>query len=442
MEESLEINPITLTFRSHVVEDDFNRTTFETVRRQSRLGFLLALLLYLAFAFLDPWIVPEARMEILQIRIAVAVLILLLIGLSFTPLFRRVTQITLAMLPLIGGLGIVRMVALSEQAGGLLYYAGLNLAIIWAFLFVDLQFLYALAVSLFLIMAYNGVALSIRPTPLHIILSNNFFLLGTFAMSAFAGYTIKRQFRVNYCQSRLIEYERQRSENLLLNILPVEIIDQLKGGNHIIASSFEAVTVMFADIADFTPLSAQITPIELVDLLNEIFSYFDGLATKYDLEKIKTVGDAYMVAGGVPRQHANHAPAVAHMALEICKYVCHHPALENRGINFRIGIHSGPVVAGVIGHSKFQYDMWGDVVNTASRMQTHGEAGKIQITKATYDFLKDDFVCERRGMIDVRGKGPMETWFLLASKNHANTSVAVSSAVGQEGRETLELNEG
>ena len=210
---------------------------------------------------------------------------------------------------------------------------------------------------------------------------------------------------------RLLRGEQEKSENLLLNILPYDIAAILKNDQRSIAEHFEGASILFADVVNFTPMSALMTPTELVELLNEVFSYFDSLVEKYDLEKIKTIGDCYMVASGVPRPRADHAQVLASMALEMRDYVSHSEFCGRR-LTFRIGLNSGPVVAGVIGRKKFIYDLWGDTVNTASRMESHGSGGLIQITDATHALIKDDFVCEPRGIINVKGKGEMQVWYV------------------------------
>ncbi len=208
---------------------------------------------------------------------------------------------------------------------------------------------------------------------------------------------------------RLLHVEQTKSERLLLNILPKEIADILRSESRTIASQYDQVSVLFADIVNFTPMSALMTPVELVELLNDVFSDIDALVEKYGLEKIKTIGDCYMVAAGIPRSRPDHALILARMAIEIKEHFARHQ-FRGRHLAFRIGINSGPVVAGVIGHMKFAYDLWGDAVNTASRMESHGMGGEIQITQATYDLIKNDFVCEPRGLINVKGKGEMEVW--------------------------------
>ncbi len=208
---------------------------------------------------------------------------------------------------------------------------------------------------------------------------------------------------------------QDKSEALLLNILPGEIVKILRHEPRTIADHFEGASILFADVVNFTPLSESMTPIELVELLNEVFSQFDRLIEKYGLEKIKTIGDCYMVASGVPRARHDHAQVLLAMALEMQEFVSANQFF-GRQLEFRIGVNSGPVVAGVIGRKKFIYDLWGDAVNTASRMESHGAGGIIQVTRATCELVKDEFVCEPQGTINVKGKGEMEVWFVTGRR--------------------------
>ncbi|NET56041.1 MAG: PAS domain S-box protein [Symploca sp. SIO2E6] len=210
-----------------------------------------------------------------------------------------------------------------------------------------------------------------------------------------------------------LRHQQEQTERLLLNILPEPTARRLKQKPGTIAEDFAEVTVMFADIVGFTEIAASLSPIELVELLNQIFSAFDRLTEKHGLEKIKTVGDAYMVVSGIPTPQVDHAEAIAKMALDMLESIAQFNTNNNQNFSIRIGIHSGPVVAGVIGIKKFIYDLWGDTVNTASRMESHGIAGKIQLTPATYKRLPEQFLCEKRGTISVKGKGEMTTYFLL-----------------------------
>jgi class 3 adenylate cyclase len=206
--------------------------------------------------------------------------------------------------------------------------------------------------------------------------------------------------------------EHNKSEKLLLNILPSAIADRLKQKEEIIADGFEEVTILFADIVNFTKLSARISPNELVTMLNKIFSAFDRLAILYGLEKIKTIGDAYMVVGGLPLPRDDHAEVIADMALNMQEAMKSLRSEIGEELRIRIGINTGSVVAGVIGIQKFSYDLWGDAVNTASRMESQGLVNCIQLTETTYKYLKDKYVCKQRGFIEVKGKGKMKVYLL------------------------------
>ena len=210
-----------------------------------------------------------------------------------------------------------------------------------------------------------------------------------------------------------LKRERDRSERLLLNILPAAVAKRLKQEQRTIAESFPEATVLFADVVGFTRLSAGIPPKDLVSLLNQIFSKFDRLAEQHGLEKIKTIGDSYMVVGGLPIERTDHLDAIAQMALDMQDAIAQFQISNGKPMQIRIGINTGPVVAGVIGMKKFIYDLWGDTVNVASRMESHGVPGRIQVTEAVYEKLCDRFEFESRGMMIIKGKGEMPTYLLV-----------------------------
>lgn len=210
-----------------------------------------------------------------------------------------------------------------------------------------------------------------------------------------------------------LEEEHERAENLLLNILPASIATRLKDSSDQIANSHEQVSVLFADLVGFTELSARMEPDQLVAMLNDVFSQFDDLAVEIGLEKIKTIGDAYMVAAGLPEFRDDHAVAITEMAIKMVDVINAYSAKSGLDLNIRIGINTGQVVAGVIGKKKFIYDLWGDTVNIASRMESSGEAGMIQVSRASHALLKRDFAFQSRGEINIKGRGKMETFELL-----------------------------
>ncbi|MFY7997896.1 MAG: adenylate/guanylate cyclase domain-containing protein [Candidatus Kapaibacteriota bacterium] len=211
----------------------------------------------------------------------------------------------------------------------------------------------------------------------------------------------------------LLDAEKRRAEQLLLNILPASIAERLQNGERQIADKVDDATVIFADVTNFTPLSESYSAEEIVSLLNSLFSAFDELADRFGVEKIKTMGDSYMAAAGIPIERADHAEAAVNMALSMMTVLAEVNASSGNNLNIRIGLHSGPVVAGVIGVKKFIYDLWGDTVNTASRMESHGEAGRIHVSEAVYHKLRDKFRFQERGNIEIKGKGLMKTYFVL-----------------------------
>jgi len=212
---------------------------------------------------------------------------------------------------------------------------------------------------------------------------------------------------------RALAVEQDRSERLLLNVLPAPIAARLKQGEAVIADRFQEVTVLFVDLVDFTRSSDRSTPERVVQVLDDLFTAFDRLAERHGLEKIKTIGDAYMAVGGLPEPRPDHAEAVAEMALALREETARHRDPSGQPLALRIGIDTGPVVAGVIGTTKFSYDLWGDTVNTASRMESSGVPGCIQVTERTYRRLRDGYRFERRGPIQIKGKGELVTWFLV-----------------------------
>jgi adenylate cyclase len=213
------------------------------------------------------------------------------------------------------------------------------------------------------------------------------------------------------------EAAQARVEALLLNVLPADIAQRLQSDPNAIADHFDEASILFADVVDFTPLSNRLDAREVVGLLDRLFTSFDELVDRYEVEKIKTIGDCYMVAAGVPRRRPDHAHALAGLALELreCAKTCL-PDGTDHDLRLRIGISSGPVVAGVIGRRRFLYDLWGDTVNMASRLESHGTPDEIQITRSTWELLRDDFVVEPLGVIDVKGKGEVETWRLVGPR--------------------------
>ncbi|HWD89343.1 MAG TPA: adenylate/guanylate cyclase domain-containing protein [Mucilaginibacter sp.] len=303
---------------------------------------------------------------------------------------------------------------------------GLNFAYLPMIIF--LQFFmfppaYLRYIVIFIALALAGFVLAILwpvlKLPLPIAVSQDFInaqrlntLFGLPALSiAFGAYAF---FTINKAEHE-VAVEKEKSDRLLLGILPASIAERFKDDQSFLADGYDSVTVLFADIVGFTQLSGKISPTELVKFLDGIFLKFDELTEAYGLEKIKTIGDAYMVAGGVPTRTDDHPHKVCEMALRMTDVISGLTTPAGEPLQMRIGIHTGPLTAGVIGAKKFAYDLWGDTVNTASRMESHCEAGKIQITGELYELVKDKFDCIARGTVAVKGKGSMSTWFLVSA---------------------------
>ncbi|HEY4196465.1 MAG TPA: adenylate/guanylate cyclase domain-containing protein [Mucilaginibacter sp.] len=219
-------------------------------------------------------------------------------------------------------------------------------------------------------------------------------------------------------EQAMLEIEQEKSEKLLLNVLPTSIAQRLKAGEKVIADEYDKAVILFADIVEFTSTSQHIAPKMLVENLNKIFTHFDQLVENYGLEKIKTIGDAYMVASGLNGIHYGQFKNIADLALTMARDIQNFSLDGQTKCDLRIGIHIGSVTAGVIGSKKFSYDVWGDAVNTASRMESSGEAGKIQVSEEFHNYIKDDYDCLHRGKMEIKGKGFMDLYFLIKKKHH------------------------
>ncbi len=346
------------------------------------------------------------------IRIAAALLILALLVLSYR---RRAERFAYAAVTAVLLVVAADVEAVILKSGGLAspFTSGMALLIIAAALFVPYSGRQMVAASAALWAIYL-VPIALTRTPIEYAGAwTQVFLLACATVIAITASRFTSNLRAQEFMSRqALAEEERKSEHLLLNVLPAAIADRLKEKEQVIADSFTDVSILFADIVGFTRMSARMAPGDVVAMLNETFSIFDQLTERRRLEKIKTIGDAYMVVGGLPEPRSDHLQAIAELALDMREAVARLPARAGEHLQIRIGINAGPVVAGVIGRNKFAYDLWGDAVNTAARMESSGIPGRIQVTQAVYVKLRERYVLEERGTLAIKGKGDLVTYFL------------------------------
>lgn len=412
----IPIHPLTLRFPDELERVFFNYY-FQKSLIQVRFALLLAVFFDAISVVLDERISPDIRVKLLFLRYGIIFPFLIaLFFFTFSGLFKRFMQATLSLFILAIAIAFIE-IGITRQ-DRILDEAGIILLILYAHTAIKLNFVYATWSGWIIVGIYNVFTIFIFHLPLPSLVEKNCYLFLANFLGMFANYLMEYYIRKDFFQARLLAEERDKVERLLLNILPQPIAERLNQEQSIIADSFAEVTIMFADIVNFTPIAARLSAPEVVNLLNKIFSAFDQLAERHGLEKIKTIGDAYMVVGGLPTPRADHAEAVAEMALDMQEEIARLNREINESFSIRIGINTGPVVAGVIGLKKFIYDLWGDAVNTASRMESHGLANCIQVSQTTYKLLRDKYLFQERGAIHVKGKGEMLTYLLTGRKVH------------------------
>jgi class 3 adenylate cyclase len=416
-----DLRAISLRFVDPAFEAAYREREFSSNLLTTRFAYLLGIAIWIVWGLLvQGYLGPDAAFDTLMRYGVFIPLPGVGLVLSFTPAFRRIWRPVSALLILLTGSAWIvytaRIHAMPVDYG----YVGLILIITFAYTLVRLPFLLFAVVSGALILEYLGIGLPAHsPTGPQNSLSW-FYLLTFWTLGLVASYVLDRSGRLLFLRERQLERERSRSESLLRNVLPEPIADRLKqrqeeGEVARIADGIDEVTVLFADTVGFT-LEAQTTePQLLVGALDDLFSRFDSIGDRLGLEKIKTVGDAYMAASGAPTPRPDHAASAARMALEVQRSIRGTRWPSGRLIELRIGIASGPVVAGIIGRRKFSYDLWGDTVNLASRLESHGEPGRILVSEGTAERLGDGFQLSPVVTLDLKGKGPTRARFLLGS---------------------------
>ena len=408
-------NPVTLTFLDPHLEREFQMEVAAATGPQARVGSIVAAGLWLVAALIVPAAIQIDRGLVLAICGAMVA-----VNIAAAVLSRLATSLDNQQVlgVVVNGLAGLAVLALIEASGTADRYAApaLLLIAIFAFVVIRLRFVFAAIAAGTYLIGFVVVVLT-RPaggTALDIFLVSAAIVVGLAAT-----YLLERSARDVFVQRRVIESQAAEltlahatSERLLLNVLPESVAERLKSGETTIADGFDDATVLFADLVGFTPLAASLSPAETVGLLDRLFSAFDLLADRHGLEKIKTIGDAYMVVGGVPVAGADHPERAVAMGLDMLDAVGDLAAAVGRPLEVRIGIHTGPLVAGVIGTRKFIYDLWGDTVNIASRLESHGIPGAIQISDATWSRVRGTVTAKPRGPIELKGRGTVETFVI------------------------------
>jgi class 3 adenylate cyclase len=418
-DQAPELQPWSLKFKDEWLERRFQDEYFDTNLQYIRIATFLGAITWAAFGPLAPLIVKEGGIfRDAAIRYGLGVpSALVSLALTYLPNFRRIWQPLISAAILFSGVVWVMHRALVEAPRPDWGYAGNMVILIFAYILSRLQFRYSVLIGVALIVMYNVGSLFIIHESTNNVIFGDYFLLLTAFIGSVGAYVLERSTRLLFLRERQLDRERGRSEGLLRNILPEQIADRLKQRDPAtehghIAQAYGEVTVVFADLVEFTRQSSRADPPEIVAVLDEVFTRFDAIAERSGLEKIKTIGDAYMAVAGVPVAREDDVEAAAQMALAIRDEIRLLRWPSGDPMRVRIGMATGPAVAGVIGQRKFAYDLWGDTVNTAARMESNGIPDEIQVSDAVYQRLGDRFRFSDVHIVNLKGKGPTPARFL------------------------------
>jgi class 3 adenylate cyclase len=419
LDQAPELHPWSLKFKDGWLERRFQDAYFDTNIQYIRIATVLGAATWAAFGPLAPLVVQEGLARDALIRYGLGVPSgLVSFALTYLPGYRRIWQPLISAAIVFSGLVWVIHRALVEDARPDWGYAGNMLILIFAYILSRLQFRYSGLAGVALIVMHNVGAFLFSNDSTTDVIFGDYFLLITAFIGTVGAYLLERSTRLLFLRERELDRERGRSEGLLRNILPEQIADRLKQRDPAtehghIAQAYDEVTVVFADLVEFTRQSGRADPPQIVAVLDEVFTRFDAIAERFGLEKIKTIGDAYMAVAGVPEAREDDVEAAAQMALAIRDELGHLRWPSGDPMSVRIGMATGPAVAGVIGQRKFAYDLWGDTVNTAARMESNGIPDEIQVSDAVYQRLGDHFRFSEVHIVNLKGKGPTAARFLL-----------------------------
>jgi class 3 adenylate cyclase len=425
-DQAPELHPWSLNFKDGWLERRFQDEYFDTNLQYIRIATFLGAVTWAAFGPLAPLIVKEGgilRDAVIRYGLGVPSA-LVSFALTYLPNYRRIWQLLISAAILFSGLVWVMHRALVEAARPDWGYAGTMLILIFAYILSRLQFRYSVLIGVALIVMYNVGSFFIINESTNNVIFGDYFLLLTAFVGSVGAYVLERSTRLLFLRERELDRERGRSEGLLRNILPEQIADRLKERDPAtehghIAQAYDEVTVVFADLVEFTKQSGTTDPPEIVAVLDDVFTRFDAIAERCGLEKIKTIGDAYMAVAGAPEPREDDVEVAAQMALAMRGEIAKVRWPSGDQMRVRIGMATGPAVAGVIGQRKFAYDLWGDTVNTAARMESNGIPDEIQVSEAVYRRLGDRYLFSDVHVVNLKGKGPTAARFLLGKNGTA-----------------------
>jgi len=421
--------PLTGQFLDDALETEFQAEHFDlAIKRFTRFSIGLSSVVFLAYGVHDVYLLPELAHRAWAIRYGVfAPVAAAVLALTFSRNYARLHAVAMFVFGMTINLVVTWIGAVSPPRGFYIYTGYSILFVTLGPFIARMNVVTQVVYTLCSIVLFCAFAAEVSHPPLAVAVSIAATLGAMGGIGALVARQLEAQAREMFRQRRTIrrqldelDAERAKSEALLLNVLPASVAQRLKADGRSIADGFAEVTVLFADIVGFTSLAQRLSPVEVVRRLNELFSTFDDLAEELKIEKIKTIGDAYMAAAGLEGTGEGHAEAMAEMALGMLDRVATFSAAYSEPLSIRIGLNTGPAVAGVIGKKKFIYDIWGDTVNTASRMESHGTPGRVHVTEETRRRLADAYVFEERGEVDVKGKGPMRTFYLVGRRTRAS----------------------
>ena len=382
-----------------------------------RIMIWTAIIAFVLFHIFDQTMPDNILRKLTIIRFGIFIPLLLgMLVWSYHPFYKKIFNWMSSLGVILAGLCVIAVQLVVDTTVFAIFNTSLLLIIFNGYTLARLRYAFAVWTgwSLFAVYIFAAIFLA-HNDPVTIAMSGAFVIFAN-VIGMISAYYTKQSLRRDFIQRLMLDEARERSDTLLYNILPISIADRLKRGE-MVADSFSNASILFADIVDFTLWSSNRKPQEVLSALNVVFSRFDKLVDEYDLEKIKTIGDAYMVVSGVPVERKDHLHVLADMAISMQKACAEIRKEENLPFSIRIGIHCGPVVAGVIGNKKIIYDLWGDTVNIASRMEANGLPDRIQVSRQVYEILRNEYGFEERGSIPIKGRGDMDTYW-LSEKSH------------------------